>query len=112
MGNKAGLCGMALALALVMPPAHALDVAAAHRLAASNACMGCHAVERKVVGPSFRQVAAKYRGQPGALAKLVKKVQQGGSGVWGPVPMPSHPQLSDADAKTLVAWVLAGAPDK
>jgi cytochrome c len=114
--NKAWLGGavftLALALCGAMPSAQAQAVAAAHKLAAANACMGCHAVDRRVVGPSFQQIAAKYHGQPGALAKLVKKVQQGGSGVWGPVPMPSHPQLSDADATTLVTWVLAGAPDK
>jgi cytochrome c len=116
VSKKAGAAGLGLrfaltlTVALAMPTAHALDAAAARKLAAANACMGCHALDRKVVGPSFRQVAEKYRGDPGALAKLMKKVQQGGSGVWGQLPMPSHPRLSDADAKTLVEWVLAGAP--
>ena len=107
---NAWIGGMALALA--MPAAHALDIPVARRLAAANACMGCHAVNRKVVGPSFRQVAAKYQGDAGALATLVKKVKLGGAGVWGQLPMPSHPRLSDADARTLVEWVLAGAPAK
>jgi cytochrome c len=81
-------------------------------IARSNACMGCHAIDRKLVGPSFRQVAEKYKGQPQAGAQLEKKVRNGGSGVWGPIPMPSHPRMNDADIKTVVAWILAGAPQK
>jgi len=93
--------------------AHAgVDVAAATKLAAANACMGCHAVDKKLVGPSYQDVAAKYKGDKDAVAKLVKKVKGGGSGVWGPIPMPAHPTMSDADAKLLVDWVLAGAPAK
>ncbi|WP_374623632.1 c-type cytochrome [Pandoraea sp.] len=93
--------------------AHAgVDVAAATKLAGANACMGCHAVDKKLVGPSYQDVAAKYKGDKDAVAKLVKKVKGGGSGVWGPIPMPAHPNLSDADAKILVEWVLAGAPAK
>lgn len=93
--------------------AHAgVDVVKANQLAAANACMGCHAVDRKLVGPSYKDVAAKYKGDKDAVAKLVKKVKGGGSGVWGPIPMPAHPNLSDADVKILVDWVLAGAPAK
>lgn len=81
-------------------------------IARSNACMGCHAIDRKLVGPSFQQIAEKYKGDAQASAKLEKKVKNGGAGVWGSIPMPSHPKMSDADIKTVVAWVLAGAPQK
>jgi cytochrome c len=78
-------------------------------IAAKNACLGCHAVDKKLVGPAYQDVAAKYKGQADAVAKLMKKVKAGGSGVWGPVPMPANPGLSDADLKAVVEWVLAGA---
>nr|WP_245932942.1 c-type cytochrome [Caballeronia novacaledonica] len=81
-------------------------------IARSNACMGCHAIDRKLVGPSFQQVAEKYKGDPQAGAKLAKKVKNGGAGVWGSIPMPSHPRMNDADIRTVVAWVLTGAPQK
>ena len=81
-------------------------------VAKANACMGCHAVDRKLVGPSFLQIAGKYKGDPQASLKLSKKVRDGGSGVWGAIPMPSHPAMSDADIRTVVDWVLAGAPSK
>jgi len=81
-------------------------------IARGNACMGCHAVDRKLVGPSFQQVAEKYKGNAGAPASLAKKVKDGGSGVWGAIPMPAHPAMSDADIRTVVDWVLAGAPSK
>ncbi|MCE4543274.1 c-type cytochrome [Caballeronia sp. PC1] len=81
-------------------------------IARGNACMGCHAIDRKLVGPSFQQIAEKYKGQPQASAQLEKKVKNGGAGVWGPIPMPSHPRMNDADIRTVVAWVLAGAPQK
>ncbi|WP_228875643.1 c-type cytochrome [Paraburkholderia saeva] len=79
-------------------------------VAQGNACMGCHAVDRKLVGPSFQQIAGRYKGDPLAATKLVKKVKDGGSGVWGAIPMPSHPSMSDADIRSVVDWVLAGAP--
>lgn len=79
-------------------------------IARSNACMGCHAVDRKLVGPSFKDIAAKYKGDAGAQAKLEKKVRDGGAGVWGAIPMPSHPAMSAGDIRDVVAWVLAGAP--
>jgi cytochrome c len=84
----------------------------AMNIARKNACMGCHAVDRKLVGPSFQQIAAKYRGDAQAPAKLALKVKNGGSGVWGAIPMPAHPAMSDADIHTVVDWVLAGAPSK
>ena len=79
-------------------------------IARSNACMGCHAVDRKLVGPSFKDIAAKYKGDAGAQGKLEKKVRDGGAGVWGAIPMPSHPAMSAGDVRDVVAWVLAGAP--
>ena len=69
--------------------------------------MACHTVDKKLVGPAFKEVAAKYAGQKDAADKLATKVIKGGSGVWGPVPMPANPQVNDADAKKLVAWILA-----
>lgn len=81
-------------------------------VAKTNACMGCHAVDRKLVGPSFQQIAARYKGDSAAPGKLQLKVRNGGSGVWGMIPMPSHPAMSDKDIHAVVAWVLAGAPSK
>lgn len=72
-----------------------------------NACLGCHAVEKQVVGPAFREVAARYKADAAAPAKLAKKLKEGGQGVWGQVPMPPNPGLSEADAKLIVEWVLA-----
>lgn len=92
--------------------ARAADVPAGQLVASRNACMGCHAVDRKLVGPAFQQIAAKYRGDPQAQGKLERKVRDGGSGVWGVIPMPSHPSMSDADIRVVVGWVLAGAPAK
>jgi cytochrome c len=78
-------------------------------LAQKNACMSCHAVAKKLVGPSYNDVAKKYAGQKDAAATLAKSIKAGGAGKWGPVPMPSQPGLSEADALTLANWVLAGA---
>ena len=80
---------------------------ASQQLAQSKACMSCHQLEKKVVGPAFKQVAKKYKGDAGAEAHLIGVVKKGGKGVWGPVPMPPHPQVSDADAKAIVGWVLS-----
>lgn len=77
------------------------------KLAQEKNCMACHAVDKKMVGPSYKDVAAKYAGQGDAVDKLSQKVMKGGSGVWGPVPMPANGQVNDADAKKLVAWILA-----
>lgn len=76
-------------------------------LAKSKNCMACHAVGNKVVGPAYKEVAAKYAGQADAEAKLVQKVLKGGSGTWGAVPMPANNQVSEAEAHTLVKWVLS-----
>jgi cytochrome c len=75
-------------------------------LAKAKNCMACHAVASKLVGPAFKDVAAKYAGQKDAETKLVGKVLKGGSGSWGAVPMPANPQVSEAEARTLIKWVL------
>jgi cytochrome c len=77
----------------------------ASQLATKYNCTACHAVDKKVVGPSYKEVAAKYAGDSGAQAKLEQKVKNGGSGVWGAIPMPPN-NVPDADLKTLVQWIL------
>lgn len=72
-----------------------------------DGCTACHSIDKKVIGPAYKDVAAKYRGNAKAAAMLQEKVKKGGSGVWGPVPMPPNTQVSDADIKTLVAYILA-----
>ncbi len=76
-------------------------------LATKSGCLACHQVENKVVGPAYKEVAAKYKGQDGALEQLAAKVKAGGSGVWGPVPMPPNVNVSDEDIKTIVSWILS-----
>jgi len=76
-------------------------------LAQKNACMSCHSVDKKIVGPAYKDVAKKYAGDKTAEAKLLAKVKAGGKGVWGEVPMPPNPQVSDADAKKIIAWILS-----
>jgi cytochrome c len=76
-------------------------------LAKKYNCLACHSVDKKVVGPAYKDVAAKYKGDAGAEAKLVAKVKNGGSGVWGPIPMPPNSSVPDADVKALVKWVLS-----
>ena len=93
-------------LALTGSAAFAQNAAAAKALASKSACLACHAVDKKLVGPSYKDVAAKYAGQKDAVDKLAAKIVKGGSGVWGPVPMPANAQVNDADAKKLAAWVL------
>ena len=80
-----------------------------NNLLAANACTACHGVKNKIVGPGFNEVAAKYKGRADAEAYLVGKIKQGGSGVWGSIPMPAQPQMSDADAKAIAQWIAAGA---
>ena len=76
-------------------------------LAKAKNCMACHAAATKLVGPAYKDVAAKYAGQKDAEAKLVAKVMKGGSGSWGAVPMPANPQVSEAEAKALVKWIMS-----
>lgn len=97
---KRSMITFALALSAIAP------AMADQALAASKNCMACHAVEKKLVGPSFKDIATKYAGQGDATAKLAGKIVKGGSGVWGPVPMPANNQVSEADAQKLATWVL------
>src|SRR6187402_2053883 len=92
-----------LATGLAVIAAHAL---ANEELAKKNACTACHAIDKKLVGPAYKEVAAKYKGDKGAEAKLIEKVKKGGSGVWGQVPMPPNANVKDEDVKTLVKWIL------
>jgi len=96
-------CLAAIAASMALLPA-----AANEALAQKSGCMACHAVDKKIVGPAYKEVAAKYRGDKGAEAKLVDKVKKGGQGVWGQVPMPPNsPQVKDEDIKAIVKWVLS-----
>lgn len=76
-------------------------------LAKSKNCLACHAVDTKMVGPSYKEVAAKYKGDASAVGKMATKIQKGGAGAWGPIPMPPHPNVNDAEAQTLAKWILA-----
>ena len=93
-------------LTLAMTLTVAVPAMADMALATSKNCMACHAVDKKLVGPSYKDVAAKYAGQKDAVDKLAVKIIKGGAGVWGPVPMPPNAQVSEADAKKLAAWVM------
>lgn len=84
----------------------AMPALADEALAKSKNCLACHAVDKKLVGPAYKEVAKKYAGDKTAADKLATKIMKGGSGVWGPVPMPANPQVNDAEAKKLAAWVL------
>jgi cytochrome c len=97
----AAACACTLLLAA---PAHANL-----QLAQKNACMACHAIDKKLVGPAYSEVAKKYAGQADAVAKISDSIRKGGSGKWGPVPMPAQAALSDTDAKTLAEWIAQGA---
>ena len=93
-------------LSLTFPAAAATSDAAATQLLTKYNCQACHTVDKKVVGPAYKEVAAKYAGDSTALAKLEQKVKNGGSGAWGAIPMPPN-NVPDADLKTLVEWILA-----
>lgn len=82
------------------------QVQADEALAKAKNCMACHAIDKKVVGPAYKEVAAKYKGDKGAVDKLAAKVKAGGKGVWGEMPMPPN-NVTDAEAKTLVTWILS-----
>ena len=93
---------IALLSSVVLAPALANEA-----LAKSKNCMACHAVDKKLVGPSYKDVAKKYAGDAKAVDALATKIIKGGSGVWGAIPMPANTQVSEADAKKLAAWVLS-----
>jgi cytochrome c len=96
-----------LMLCVVMSALASSSAMASADLAKAKNCMACHAVASKLVGPAFKDVGAKYAGQKDAENKLLAKVLKGGSGSWGAVPMPANPQVTEAEARTLVKWVLA-----
>ncbi len=98
-----GILAAALAVGLVTAaPAFANPA----ELAKTRNCLACHAADKKLVGPSYKDISAKYASQDGAVQMLAGKIQKGGAGVWGPVPMPPNPQVTDAEAKTLAEWVM------
>ncbi|MES2743663.1 MAG: c-type cytochrome [Pseudomonadota bacterium] len=95
-------------LGILLGSAFASQAAMANAdLAKAKNCMACHAIGSKLVGPAYKDVAAKYAGQKDAEDKLTQKVMKGGSGAWGAIPMPANPQVSEAEARTLVKWVLS-----
>jgi cytochrome c len=98
--NAAWLAASAAVFLLATP------AVADQALATAKNCMTCHAIDKKLVGPSYKEVAAKYAGQ-NVVDKLAVKIMKGGSGVYGPVPMPANTQVNEAEAKKLAAWVLS-----
>jgi cytochrome c len=98
---KAFVLAAAVAAVTVAAPAQASE-----ELAKKHNCLTCHTLDKKSVGPAYKEIAKKYKGQAGIEAKLAEKVKKGGQGVWGPVPMPPNAAVPDADIKTLVGWIL------
>jgi cytochrome c len=96
-----------LTLLLTTVAIAATPALASEELAKKNACTACHAIDKKLVGPAYRDVAKKYKGDAKAEAMLVEKVKKGGVGTWGQVPMPPNASVKDEDVKTLVKWILA-----
>jgi cytochrome c len=101
------IASIALAIAGLIAVGGAQAQGAPEELLKKSGCTACHAIDKKVVGPAYMDVAAKYKGDATAAAKLQDKVKKGGSGVWGQVPMPPNSHVSDADIKTLVAYILS-----
>lgn len=95
--------GFVAASVIVTANVHAEDAAA---LAQTKNCLACHAIDKKLMGPSYKDVAAKYAGDATAEAKLIAKIKAGGAGVWGPIPMPPN-AITDEEGKTLVQWILS-----
>jgi cytochrome c len=85
----------------------ALPAQASEELAKKYMCLTCHQLDKKLVGPSYHDVAAKYKGDKTAEAKLAEKIKKGGTGVWGQIPMPPNDKVPDADLKALVKWILS-----
>jgi cytochrome c len=104
--NAATFAIAATACTLLSAPAVSVAATDGAALAAKYNCTACHTADKKLVGPSYKEVAAKYAGDAGAPAKLEQKVKNGGSGVWGAIPMPPN-SVPDADLKALVEWILA-----
>ena len=100
------LCAAAAAAAFGAG-AHAADAKAGEALAKSSGCLACHAVDKKLIGPSYKDIAAKYRGNKAAEADLVAKVKNGSKGVWGDIPMTANAHVKDEDIRAIVQWVLS-----
>ena len=96
-----------LAVALATGAVLSLPAQASDELAKKYMCMTCHTVDKKLVGPSYKDVAAKYKADKAADTKLYDKIKKGGTGVWGQIPMPPNTQVNDAEIKTLVSWILS-----
>lgn len=105
------LMGAALGMAAAMSGSSAyaaVDAAKATELAQKSGCLACHGVDKKILGPGYTEIAKKYKGNKDAEAMLAKKIKDGSSGVWGPIPMPANgSKVSDAEIQTLVAWILS-----
>jgi cytochrome c len=98
---KIVIIAVAAAAVVLAAPARADEA-----LAKKYNCLACHQLDKKVVGPAYKDIAKKYKGKSGAAALLAEKVKKGGSGTWGPIPMPPNPAVPDADLKKLVDWIL------
>ena len=97
----------ATAAATLAAGAHAADAKSGEALAKASGCFACHTVNKKLVGPSYQEIADRYRKDKGAEASLTQKVKAGGKGVWGDIPMPPNAHVKDADIKTMVQWILS-----
>lgn len=95
-----------LVIATIVAAAASPAAFANAQLAEKKNCLACHQTDKKLVGPSYKEVAAKYAGQKDAAAKLAEKIQKGGTGAWGQIPMPANPQVNADEAKTLATWIL------
>jgi cytochrome c len=95
------------AAAMLTSGAHAADPKAAETLSKNNGCFACHTADKKLVGPSFKEIADRYRSDKTAEASLIKKVKAGGKGVWGDIPMSPNAHVKDEDIKTIVQWILS-----
>jgi cytochrome c len=100
------LCAAAAAATLAAGT-HAADPTAAEALAKNSGCFACHAADKKLVGPGYKEIADRYRNEKGAEATLIKKVKDGGKGVWGDIPMAPNAHVKDEDIKTMVQWILS-----
>lgn len=105
---KAMIAALATAMGLTLASgAFAADPKAAEALAKTGGCFACHSIDKKLVGPAYKDIATKYRNSKGAEAALIQKVKAGGKGAWGDIPMPPNAHVKDADIKTIVQWVLS-----
>jgi cytochrome c len=104
---KATVTLLAAAAAIFAAGAHAADANSAEALAKASGCFACHTVDKKLVGPGYKEIADKYRKDKNAVASLTKKVKEGGKGVWGDIPMMPNAHVKDEDIKTMVQWILS-----